>query len=129
MAAGIVGTPIRMNSSGLEAYIRTPEATTCPHARCRARRSGAVGRQVVCRTSSVSRTTTTVTTAIARGGLSVATRKASEPAATDWQMKSVAWVPNRPPAGTAKLSVRPSSPDQVNGSVHCVFVFGPVGPL
>jgi hypothetical protein len=51
-----------------------------------------------------------------------------EPVATAPQKKSVARVPPIPPPGTAKLCERQSC-DQVIGSVHWSFRFGPVGPL
>ena len=51
-----------------------------------------------------------------------------EPVSTAWQKKSVAPVPKTPLVGTAYARGRQPS-DQVTGSVHCSFRFGPVGPL
>jgi hypothetical protein len=51
-----------------------------------------------------------------------------EPAATAPQKKSVAPVPNAPPAGTPMLRSRQSSDVRI-GSVHWALRFGPVGPL
>jgi hypothetical protein len=52
-----------------------------------------------------------------------------EPAATAPQKNPVAVPPRPVPAGTVKLLSRHSSLAQAIGSVHCGFVFGPVGPL
>src|SRR5262249_33805253 len=45
------------------------------------------------------------------------------------QKKLVALGPNVDWSGTSVLLLRHSSCDQLIGSVHCVFTFGPVGPL
>ena len=45
------------------------------------------------------------------------------------QKTSVARVPSAPPAGDREALVRQLSCAQVNGSVHWVLSFGPVGPL
>jgi hypothetical protein len=50
-----------------------------------------------------------------------------DPVATAPQKKSVAVVPKEVPTGTVKLLSRHSLVDQTIGSVHCSFVFGPVG--
>ena len=51
-----------------------------------------------------------------------------DPAATAPQKKSAVEVPSELPAGIAKAESRHDSFAQVIGSVHCDFVFGPVGP-
>src|SRR4051794_11018750 len=62
-------------------------------------------------------------------GLSLAMRTRLEPDATPLQKKCVALVPKAVPPGTGKLSSRQELCSQVNGSDHCSFSFGPVGPL
>ena len=52
-----------------------------------------------------------------------------DPLATAAQKNVVALGPKIVVPGTAALLLRHVSSAQVTGSVHCVFVFGPVGPL
>ena len=53
---------------------------------------------------------------------------ATEPLPTAPQKKLVAVLPNAPPDGTVYARGRQWF-DHAIGSVHCVFRFGPVGPL
>jgi hypothetical protein len=52
-----------------------------------------------------------------------------EPFATAAQKKEVALGPSNVVPGTAVLLLRHVSSAHVIGSVHCDFMFGPVGPL
>src|SRR4029077_19102330 len=61
-------------------------------------------------------------------GWSSKRRRRFEPWAIAPQKNAVVLVPRAPPAGTATLRSR-QPVAQRNGSVHCVFRFGPVGPL
>ena len=61
-------------------------------------------------------------------GLATSFVSTVEPHATAPQKKSVADPFSDEPAGTANAESRHDSFAQVIGSVHCDFVFGPVGP-
>ena len=97
------------NSGSGRRYIRHTDATTWPVLRRRTSRSGAEGRHVVRRTSQ--RDEDGERRERERGprpGCSSRRRSRSEPVATMPQNALVAWVPNRPLAGTAYAVSTPS---------------------
>ncbi len=109
--------------------MRADAASVWPHARRRARRSVAAGRQRGPRERVDERAgRATASTAVNWSGRLTSCTNALEPLPIARQKKSVAVVPNTLPAGTAKLRSRQSSDHRI-GSVHCVLRFGPVGPL
>jgi hypothetical protein len=61
-------------------------------------------------------------------GLATSFVSTLEPHATEPQKKSVADPFSDEPAGTTNAESRHDSSAHVIGSVHCDFVFGPVGP-
>ena len=71
----------------------------------------------------------TTSPTITRDGLSTSVVSTLEPVATAPQKKSVTPFPTVPdPAGTVNAVSRQLVSAHVIGSVHCCFVFGPVGP-
>ena len=126
---GTVTIPIPVNNTGWEAYIRAEARMIWPVARRRGTRRGALGCHVVRLPRKTTSRASTPSTNSDRPGLSTIWRKMSEPSATAPQKKSVAPVPNSPPAGTAKLRSRPCCSWKLIGSAQLLLVFGPVGPL
>ena len=120
--------PIPSISPGFARYMRVAAASVWPQARRRARRSGAVGRQAVRERANRSSKASSASPRVNCSGRWTSCTSALEPLPIARQKKSVAVVPNALPAGTVKLWSRQSS-DHVIGLVHCVFRFGPVGPL
>ena len=99
-----------------------------PQVRRRASRLGVVGVHVALTASRTSSPTTVASRSSTGSGLRRSCTRPREPVSTALQKKSVVLVPRIPLLGTARLESRQSS-IQVIGSVHCVFMFGPVGPL
>jgi hypothetical protein len=110
-------------------YIRRAAVTIEPHGRARRTGNGSDWCQRV-RVASQRRIAATASNTIKTGeGLPTNAVSRLDPVATAPQKKSVAVDPTADPAGTAKLASRQLSSAQAIGSVHCAFVFGPVGPL
>jgi hypothetical protein len=99
-----------------------------PHDRRRPTRSGAVGRHVAFQAAKSTSARRAPSASSVVAGLLMSWISPTEPFEIAPQKKSVASVPRIPPVGTAKARSRQVS-DHVIGSVHCVFRFGPVGPL
>jgi hypothetical protein len=100
-AIGIRSSPIPRKSGARATYIRPEAARIWPQERRRATRRAAAGRHVVRATAK--RTSASSAASPSRTTAGSCSQRISpiEPPATATQKKSVAWVPRRPPVGTA----------------------------
>ena len=126
---GMNRLPMPMNSRRWLKYMRVDAARICPEARRRASRSGAAGRHVA--RDAASTTRATITAKREQHDPRLSQRMRSGPASRGRSRRrrtSSCWCRARRPRARRRCG-RASSLDQRTGSVHCVFRFGPVGPL
>ena len=121
--------PMPTNSTGQRPYARHVALTTWPQLRRRATRSGALGRHRARVSSQTTIAIRTPRTTSAQPGSSIARPSAREPRSMAEQKKSVARGAERAARRHRVAEVAPARRSSAIGCVHCVFRFGPVGPL
>lgn len=128
-STGMKTTPTATQTRNRPVYMRRVDVTIWPHARRRARRSGAEDSHCVREAAQKRSRTTAAKKAATPSGFRLIRTSSVEPIATASQKTVVAAGPNASPAGTANARSRQVVSAQVIGCVHCVLSFGPVGPL